>query len=141
MIGSARPLIAWASALLVLLCVTIAVVTWRANGVLILAVCFLSVFAWSVDAFSPAAWFADEETSRRLETVDQELDFIEDVRIELQRLGAESAPMLAERIPVASRPVLLSELAEARAARVGAVAGAVAGVIAAALFVVGLVIL
>ena len=51
------------------------------------------------------------------------------------------APVLAERIPVASAPVVLSELVEARAARVGMIVGAVAGVVAVGMLLAGLVIL
>lgn len=48
MTGSARPLIAWASGLLALLCVGLALVQMRANGVLILASLFTLITWWAV---------------------------------------------------------------------------------------------
>lgn len=46
--GSARPLIALASALLTLLCVALAFVFGVANGLLILATIFVVVHAWAL---------------------------------------------------------------------------------------------
>lgn len=54
--GSARPLIAWASVLLTVLCVVAAFLTGRANGVLVLALLFAATFAWSVGAFTRGFW-------------------------------------------------------------------------------------
>lgn len=56
MTGSARPLIAWIALLLTLLCVVLAVVTLRANGLLVLALIFAAVFTWAVGAFSRGFW-------------------------------------------------------------------------------------
>lgn len=56
MTGSARPLIAWVSLLLTLLCVVLAVVVGRANGLLILALFFTAVFTWAVGGFTRQFW-------------------------------------------------------------------------------------
>ena len=56
MTGSARPLIAWAALLLAVLCVVVAFVTMRANGVLILATLFVLVFTWAVGGFRRDFW-------------------------------------------------------------------------------------
>lgn len=56
MTGSARPLIAWAALVLTLLCVVLAVVVGRANGLLVLATVFAVVFAWAVGAFTRWFW-------------------------------------------------------------------------------------
>ncbi|WP_181158123.1 hypothetical protein [Microbacterium sp. MYb64] len=56
MTGSARPLIAWVALLLALLCVVLAVVTMRANGLLVMALIFAAAFAWAVGAFTRGFW-------------------------------------------------------------------------------------
>lgn len=56
MTGSARPLIAWVALLLTLLCVVLAVVTMRANGLLVLALLFTVVFTWAVGGFTRGFW-------------------------------------------------------------------------------------
>lgn len=55
-IGSARAVIATASAFLALLCVTAAFITGLANGVLLLATIFAAVYAWAVGAFNRDFW-------------------------------------------------------------------------------------
>lgn len=55
-------------------------------------------------------------------------------------MTGEPSPVLAERVPHASAPVVLSELAGARAERVWAVAATVAGVLAVVLLLAGLVV-
>jgi len=55
-IGSARPVIAWASFVLTLLCVVLAVLAGVANGLLLLATIFAATFAWSVGCFNRAYW-------------------------------------------------------------------------------------
>lgn len=141
MIGSARPLIAWASLLLTAVCLLVVVVTMRANGILVLATLFAAVFAWAIGAFTRSFWVADERTSSRLDDVDREIAFVESVHAELRVLDQAASPMLAERIPVASAPVMLTELVEARTARGGIIVGAVAAVIAVGTLMVGLVLL
>lgn len=56
MTGSARPLIAWVALLLTLLCVVLAVVTVRANGLLVMATIFAAVHAWAVGAHKKNFW-------------------------------------------------------------------------------------
>lgn len=55
-IGTARVVIASASAFLLLLCVALAVVFGVANGLLVLATVFLGVFAWAVRAHDASCW-------------------------------------------------------------------------------------
>lgn len=59
-IGSALPLIRLVSLLLTLLCVVVAWVTLRANGVLVLAAIFAVIFLWSCGVFTREFWVADE---------------------------------------------------------------------------------
>ena len=87
MTGSARPLIAWIALLFTVLCVVIAVVTMRANGVLILAGVFLAVWVWAIGAHRWSFWFADEEMSGRLGAVDEQIDFADSVMADVERLG------------------------------------------------------
>lgn len=54
--GSALTLISYASFLLTLLCVVLAVVVGVANGLLLLATIFAATFAWSVGFFNRAYW-------------------------------------------------------------------------------------
>lgn len=54
--GSARPLIGWLSLLLTVLCLVLALVTMRANGLLLLATIFAVVCAWAVGFFNRAFW-------------------------------------------------------------------------------------
>lgn len=56
MTGTARPVIAWIALLLTVLCVVLAVVTMRANGLLVLALIFAFTFAWAVGALTRAFW-------------------------------------------------------------------------------------
>lgn len=56
MTGSARPLIAWVSLLLALLCVLLAFLAGIDNGLLVLATVFAVIFAWAVGAFTRAFW-------------------------------------------------------------------------------------
>lgn len=56
MTGSARPLIAWAAFLLTFLCVVGAVVSMRANGLLVLALLFTVVFTWAIGGFTRGFW-------------------------------------------------------------------------------------
>lgn len=86
MTGSARPLIAWAAFLLTLLCVVLAVVTMRANGLLLLGTVFLAIGVWATGAYRWSWWCADDETSRRLTAVDEELDFIDSVITDVEQL-------------------------------------------------------
>lgn len=81
-----HPRIAWVAALVTVACVAAAVVTMRANGLLILAMAGLAVFVWAVGAHHRDWWFEDDDTSRRLAAVDAELDFIESVRGDLRSL-------------------------------------------------------
>lgn len=55
--------------------------------------------------------------------------------------GAVPAPVLAERIPHAAAPVVLSELEQARAGRAWEVAGAAAGAVAIVVLLTGLAVL
>lgn len=50
------PLISWASALLTLLCVVLALVVGVANGLLVLATVFVAIFTWSVGGFKASSW-------------------------------------------------------------------------------------
>lgn len=84
--GTARPLIAWAALLLTVLCVVLAVITTRANGLLILATVFLVVWVWAIGAHRRSWWLADDATSRRLDDVDQDIAFIESVDADLAAL-------------------------------------------------------
>lgn len=88
MTGSARPLIAWASFLLAVLCLVAGICTgFRANSLLFLAVGALLTAAWAVGMFSAAWWLADEDTSRRLSAVDEEIDFIDSVIADVEQVG------------------------------------------------------
>lgn len=77
MTGSAMPLIRWASGLLTLLCVVLAVITGVANGLLVLATIFAAVFAWANGAFTSGFWVAE---------MPDELDFIESVQADINTL-------------------------------------------------------
>lgn len=54
--GSARPIIAWASGLLTLLCVALAFVAGVANGLLLLATIFAAIAIWALGGFSRQLW-------------------------------------------------------------------------------------
>lgn len=59
--GSARPLIAWVSLLLTALCLVLALVTVRANGLLLLATIFAVVLVWAVGGFRSDFWAGRDE--------------------------------------------------------------------------------
>ncbi|UGS27616.1 hypothetical protein K8F61_05350 [Microbacterium resistens] len=59
--GSARPLIAWVSLLLTLLCLVLALVGMRANGLLLLATVFAVVLVWAVGGFRSDFWAGRDE--------------------------------------------------------------------------------
>lgn len=84
--GTARPLIAWVAFTLTVLCVVLAIIAGRANGLLVLATLFLFTGIWAIGAFRATWWVADPATSRRLDTLDAELDFIESVQADLATL-------------------------------------------------------
>lgn len=50
-IGTARVVLAWVLGLLTLLCVALAVITLKANGLLVLATVFAVATAWALGAF------------------------------------------------------------------------------------------
>lgn len=70
-IGSALPLIRLASLVLTLLCVVVAWVTVRANGVLVLATVFAAIHLGSWGVFTRAWWVSDDPEYAR---IDDELD-------------------------------------------------------------------
>ena len=83
----------WSAAMLTLLCVVLAfTVTHNRDGLLVLAVVFLAAFTWSVDGFKWSTWCADAETSERLASVDEQLDFEEAVLGDLSRLNPQGDP-------------------------------------------------
>ena len=49
-------MIAWIALLLTVLCVVLAVMTMRANGLLVLALIFAFTFTWAVGALTRAFW-------------------------------------------------------------------------------------